>query len=127
MKKQSAAYCRAEAIVAYLNRNVKVGHTTAVINGAKSTPDVLVVTANHEHSDQLRELLPHNCLIPLGSLQTQLEGRKQPLLLDNHALYLILSSLLNEINNYDQRIKETSATLSRIATDLNDTTNYRSY
>lgn len=81
----------------------RVGHTTAMLNGARSDKNIIVVIA---HKAQERYIdLPKEQMVTLGELE-RLRGLKNPLLIDHHALQIMFSELNIELHDKEEIIFE---------------------
>ena len=81
----------------------QVGHTTAMLNGARSDKNIMVVVAHKGQMDYIE--LPRKQMITLAELE-RLRGLKRPLLIDHFALQTIFSELNIELNAKDEIIKD---------------------
>lgn len=90
----------------YLNYYIstrQVGHTTTMLNGAKSNSDSLVVVANEIMGRYIRENHDSNYITYCNI--NNLKGRNAPIVFDNAALHMIFSDVLIELN-YLKRVNE---------------------
>lgn len=84
----------------------RVGHTSAMLNGARSDKNIVVVVA---HKAQINYIeLPKEQMITLGELD-KLKGLKKPVLIDHYALQIMFHELNKELNNKDEQIKDLKA------------------
>lgn len=87
----------------YFSTNRQVGHTKAMIEGAGKSNCIVVVHDYNSVKDMTKQLLKKNkkqsvkCLSLAEVGFGELIGHKKPLLLDNAALYDILTDALHEI------------------------------
>jgi hypothetical protein len=108
----------------HLNINRQVGHTTAVIHGAKNIESNVIVhnrdmvsylsrengPKNPQHPEGLVKLRKKkrgevvNC-ISLGELE-KLYGDHRPIVFDNCALYVLFSNSLSEIRRLESKIEK---------------------
>lgn len=97
-------------LIAYLQENRQCGHTTAIQAGADKAKNAIIMVDMHS-DDSLRFISDDDRIImSYGSVGVGgLKGRgKRPLLIDNGALYRILSESLKKIQNpesFDRMIK----------------------
>jgi hypothetical protein len=94
------SYITARNLLMYLDSTRGVGHTTTMLQGAENT-DCLVVGHNHDMYDILKTIMGGKKNIHFRSLsqveRDGLRGYRMPIVLDNAALYSLLSSLLFEM------------------------------
>jgi hypothetical protein len=111
---------KAEQIVRYLEINRQVGHTTAILEGAKNV-DALVIAHNFDWAQELSnpnfqkpytgekfELKRRNpnsqiSTLSLSSLNN-LRGEHRPILLDNAALYVLLRDIVNYTSALEDKL-----------------------
>ena len=79
----------------YFKTTRQVGHTTAMLEGAKNS-DCIVLVKNHEHRKLLERIHPGLKTTTLYS-PNALRGQNKPLLIDNDTMVEILSMALHEI------------------------------
>lgn len=92
-----------EIVYEYYWRNRRVGHTTAMLNGATSNPNILVLVANEAQKKYID--LPKNQMINVNNLD-MLRGRKNPILVEHHALQIMYLELNNELLKKDEYIEK---------------------
>lgn len=102
-----------ETLARYFNLTRQVGHTTAMLEGAKNV-DCMVVAHNQQWADELKHMGARDA-ISLWSLKHRLMGIEAPLLLDNAAMFEICSGALAEINALEQRIAKMKQAAQAIA------------
>lgn len=85
----------------YLVRR-QVGHTSAMLNGARSDKNIIVVVANKTQKDYIE--LPNEQMITIGEL-IKLKGLKKPVLIDHYALQLMFYELNKELNDKKEQIE----------------------
>jgi hypothetical protein len=75
----------------------QVGHTNLILNGLNNTAHGIVVTHNNKYRKELTE----NTACDYVSIQNldKLIGSNKPIVIDNCALSILLSSAINEIEN----------------------------
>jgi len=81
----------------------RVGHTSAMLNGARSDKNIIVVVAHKAQMNYIE--LPKEQMITIGELD-KLRGLKKPVLVDHLALQTMFYELNKELNNKDEIIKE---------------------
>lgn len=100
-----------ENLLAYYTTTPRVGHTTTMIQGAKNVNSVIILVGHATHAKNMHWAAPGADFVPLDNL-AKLQGRKQPLLIDNFAMTSLLSSALQEIERLERviakRIEESS-------------------
>lgn len=93
-------------LMRYYDVTRQVGHATAMLNGAKNTTGVVIVAHTMNHATDLAEQCPNATPVGLDEVGKKLEGKKEPLLLDNSAVIWVLDSLLKEIFSLRKTVKE---------------------
>lgn len=81
----------------------RVGHTSAMLNGARSDKNIIVIISHKAQKDYIE--LPKEQMITLAELE-RLRGLKKPLLIDHLALQTIFSELNIELHDKDKVIFE---------------------
>lgn len=81
----------------------RVGHTSAMLNGARSDKNIIVVVAHKAQMNYIE--LPKEQMITIGELD-RLRGLKKPVLIDHLALQTMFYELNKELNDKDEIIKE---------------------
>lgn len=105
---------RLQFLATYLESTRRVGHTTAMIDGAKSS-DCIVLARNQTGADFLRALLPDGQIATLSAVEKNLAGQRKPLLLDNAALHSVLHDALGEITRLERKIDDMKRAARAIA------------
>ena len=96
-----------EVLDLYYRKNRQVGHTLALVNGAKSDKNILVLFANNMQKDYVD--LPKNQFINLRNLKQDLMGRKNPVVVDHFTLQTMYWDMRKELNRKDESIIELKA------------------
>ena len=86
----------------YYAVNRHVGHTPAMLDGAKHS-DCLVLWPNRGMAQHYRNDLPLSRVVSLGNLNV-LRGQNKALVIDNAAMYSILSDALSEIGRLNAEL-----------------------
>lgn len=97
---------RLAALADYWESNRQVGHTSATMLGARNVPDTIVVVANDMnrqivecvgiHGDQPKR----QKTITIARLSHEtLAGQRAPLVVDHHAMTVMIRDALREIQN----------------------------
>ena len=86
----------------YYRKNRQVGHTLALVNGAKSDKNVLVVVANKVEKTHIE--LPEEQMITMDNLREKLLGRKNPVLVDHFTLQVMYWDMRKELDRKDEEI-----------------------
>jgi len=92
----------------------QVGHTTAMMEGAKNT-SCLILTSNQMGVDRLKTFKPKGDVISIQNVEQDLRGRNQPLLLDNEAVVTVISHALEEIRRLEALRSHYKKALQKIA------------
>ena len=92
-----------EIVDEYYRINRQVGHTTAMLNGAKSDPNILVLIAHQAVKNYID--LPKEQMISINCLQ-KLKGRRNPVLVEHYALQVMFSELNHELLKKDEYINK---------------------
>jgi hypothetical protein len=102
-------------LASYWDKNRQVGHTTAILNGVRDTPDSVVITATeHEHkmmqSVGLRKstpthILPHVITVSIDRLDS-LMRQNGPLVVDHHAMSVMIKDAVREMRREIELAKE---------------------
>jgi hypothetical protein len=91
----------------YLDGTRQAGHTTTMLEGAKNTPDAVVIVAKSEQNRFFRDHgLTNECLSI--DLLDQLRGRRAPLAFDNYALRELFGAAEREIVRLTKEINSLS-------------------
>ena len=112
---KSTAKSQIEALIAYYHSRRYIGHTTTMLKGAENT-DCVIITATEKQARYMKERLTENhTVLSLTSLDTQLYGLTKPIALDNDAIIVMLSRLLEEIDTRDNRLREAKIALRALS------------
>lgn len=84
----------------YFLVNRGVGHTNAVLEGAKNVPNATILTLDRRTQDDLGDAAPNSLSIALHKLD-YLRGMNNPLVIDNGALTYIFSAAVEEIERLE--------------------------
>jgi hypothetical protein len=90
-------------LVQYFDNSRQVGHTTAMINGAKQT-DCIIISHNYSGSEYIKTLYPKGKVVALPAIEHELKGQHQPVLLDNAAVVQVVQIALGEIERLERKI-----------------------
>lgn len=93
----------ATELVQYYRLTRQVGHTTAMLNGAKNAVRTIILAHDMNFATFLAKQCPNVVPISLGGIM-KLRGRRKPLLIDNAAMAQILDGLLKEISELNKEI-----------------------
>lgn len=96
-----------EILDLYYRKNRQVGHTLAMLNGAKSDKNILVIIARESQKSYIK--LPKEQLINMCHLNEKLLGKKNPILVDHFAIQLMYHEMKSELNKKDECIMELKA------------------
>lgn len=91
-----------EVLDLYYRKNRQVGHTVAMLNGAKSDKDILIIVANETQKRHIE--LPKEQLINMHKLHEKLLGRKNPILVDHLAMQEMYYEMKVELQKKDEMI-----------------------
>jgi hypothetical protein len=91
----------------YFTHRRQVGHTTAMMEGAKKT-DCVILVQNENNIKHFRKLKPDGNFITLTSLNDKLRGNHKPIVIDNAAMSDILSYSVSRIDFLESQIAELS-------------------
>jgi len=80
-----------EFLEIYFTKNRRRGHTTAMLNGAKSNKNIMVIVADNQQKKNID--LPNKQMIVINELD-RLKGTQKPLLIDHYALQIIFYHML---------------------------------
>ena len=112
---KGTAKSQIEALIAYYYSRRAVGHTTTMLKGAENT-DCVIITATEKQAKYIRERLSENrTVLSLNSLDTHLYGLDKPIALDNDAIIVMLSRLMEEIETRDNRLREAKIALKALS------------
>ena len=84
--------------------NRQVGHTLAMLSGAKSNKNILVIMANESQKSYID--LPKERFIDMHNLQEKLLGRKNPVLVDYFTIQLMYWEMKKELDEKKNKIIE---------------------
>jgi hypothetical protein len=88
------------ALMQYYAVNRQVGHTTAMMEGVKNVDGkVIVLTQNLIYGNELKKLAPNVIPVSIDFLSESIVGRKNAMVLDNHAIQSITARALSEITD----------------------------
>ena len=93
-----------EVLDNYYRKNRQVGHTLAMLNGAKSDKNILVVIANETQKNYID--LPKGQMINMCHLNEKLLGRKNPILVDHFTMQLMYWDMRKAIEKKDRTISK---------------------
>lgn len=91
----------------YYRKNRQVGHTTAMLNGAKSDKNILVVISSESEKTHID--LPKEQFINMRNLHERLLGRKNPVLVDHFTIQLMYWEMKKELEKKDEKVIELKA------------------
>lgn len=115
---KNTARSQIEALLSYYSAFRAVGHTTTMLKGAENT-DCVIIAATEAQARYIRERLPENrTILSLSSLDTHLYGMTKPIALDNAAIIVMLSRLLDEIDERDNRLQEAKIALKALSENI---------
>ena len=115
---KNTARSQIEALLSYYSAFRAVGHTTTMLKGAENT-DCVIIAATEAQARYIRERLPENrTVLSLSSLDTHLYGMTKPIALDNAAIIVMLSRLLDEIDERDNRLQEVKIALKALSENI---------
>lgn len=87
-----------DELEAYYQHTRQVGHTTAMIEGAKNTEGVIILAHDMKYAKKLaRQCSKGATPVSLGSLEHRLRDHCRPLLIDNSAMWWLLQDAIKEI------------------------------
>ena len=93
-----------EVLDLYYRKTRQVGHTLALVNGAKSDKNILVVVANELQKTHIE--LPKEQMISMDNLRERLVGRKNPVLVDHFTMQVMYWDMKKELNRKDETIRK---------------------
>jgi len=103
----------------YISRGV--GHTRAMIEGAKDTDGVIILAHEHRYAVSLaRGCKNATPLAWFGYGADTLCGQRKPLLIDNGAMIDILADAINYINTLEHVVARLQAEKSVVAVERKD-------
>ena len=92
-------------LLEYYSSSRRIGHTTAMLNGAFKVPCV-VIAASNESCRHIKTFNDNLRVISLTALDSQLRGVHSPILLDNFTLMTLFNGAFQEITKLENEIKE---------------------
>ena len=95
-----------EAIIEYYARNRGVGHTTAMIDGAKNTDGAIVLVHDYYNAAELKHKFPKLKAICATGPMEVLYGISAPLLIDHYVLTGLFYLLLSHINGLGKQVED---------------------
>ncbi len=108
----------AQAILSYYDTTRGVGHTKAMLNGALSDEDVIIITHAQHYADKLCNEHKHARVYGVEHLSDKLCSTRNPIVFDNATIYKLLLLLLKEHEKIEERLEATKVKLSNIVSDL---------
>lgn len=95
-----------QSIEEFYRKRPGVGHTTAMIEGARSVPACIVLSGSSTtHQQAMRSILPERCVVK--RLSDPLLGLPAvPMVLDNFAIYELCLAARKEIERLENRIAQ---------------------
>lgn len=97
-----------QALLDYYGKTRTVGHTTAMLNGVRDAP-CIVLAVNLNHAQLLQKQIPAESkteslldVVKRGALL----GEQMPLLIDNWTMVTICQDVLDELGKKDREILE---------------------
>lgn len=102
-----------EELLQYYQTTRAVGHTYAMINGAKNTDNVLVLVHSQKYASEIKAKYPKAEFTGFLNLEG-LRGKRKPLLIDNGAMCAILQNALIEIRELQKQNKDLKFQLTEI-------------
>ena len=88
---------------AYYSATRQIGHTTAMLEGAKNTATVIILAHDMKYArDLARRCGRERGVVPISlhSLPHGLRGHHKPLLIDNSAMWWLLRDAIKEIESH---------------------------
>lgn len=86
----------------------RAGHTTAMMNGARHNPDVVVLTHDHQSAEMLKRDFPGVTVRSIRPPLEWLKGRHAPLLLDNGAIVRLCMEASQRIRQLLESLRRTA-------------------
>ena len=93
-----------EVLDLYYRKNRRRGHTIAMLNGAKSDKNILVVMASESQKSYVD--LPKEQMINMNNLHEKLLGIKNPVLVDHFTIQLMYHEMKSELDKKDEIIRK---------------------
>lgn len=110
-----------------LTTNRQVGHTTAMMEGAKNTEGAVILVHNHKYGQELKKDAPEADVVALEDTET-LMGRAQPLCIDNKALADLCRMAAGRIADLEERfaqeVRDHSKTKEKLGRILSTTASW---
>ena len=103
----------------YFDLNRQVGHTTAMMNGAKET-DCIIIAHSLAGVNYLKTFQPKGKVVTMMSIYKELEDQQKPLLIDNAAISALLKTALGEINRLEGKLERELADIKKAARAIAD-------
>jgi hypothetical protein len=98
----------------YYSLNRRRGHTTAMLNGAKSDKNILVLLAHNIQRNYID--IPKKQTMTLGEVgHDRLKGLTKPLLIDHYTFQCILQTMFDELSKKDKIIRAKDREIDRLA------------
>ena len=95
-----------------------VGHTQALLNGAKNTPGVVIIAHNQRFANELALQCTNAIGIGLDQLD-RIRGRRNPILIDHFALDMLLDRNAEENIQLRAKIKQLEHDILHMQDELN--------
>jgi hypothetical protein len=105
------------SLVQYFDMSRGTGHTRTVVKGLARELNALVIVDSHEDIPTI----PAPFKIPLNDLKRRLAGRRDPIVIDNHALVKLLLSLLWATGNERNERHYAETMMASVKNKLNAT------
>ena len=96
----------------YYRKNRQVGHTTAMLNGAKSDKNILVVFSNNMQKNYID--LPKEQFVNVRNLQQSLMGRKNPVVVDHYTMQVMHEETKKALNKKDETIEKLERKIKKL-------------
>jgi len=93
------------ALGQYFDSARQVGHTTAMMDGAKNA-DCLILAHNQAGADFIKTLKPKGKVVAFPAIDRELKGQRKPMLLDNAAVVAVVQTALGEIERLERKIAD---------------------
>lgn len=84
-------------IKSYYTSRRGVGHTFAMIHGARDQDNCIVVAHDHKYASDLKRQLHGHTVIALSDIPQALHGKNDPLVLDHWALVALIDGIFKDI------------------------------
>ena len=89
-----------EELLGYLQSNRRLGHTTALLEGAKNTDGIIIIAHTKSFADSLAQRCKNARGVSLHNL-ISLRGLRAPILVDNFALQILLTDAHRRIRELE--------------------------